>query len=156
MHLFGLKDCEPLVRPAILTGLLSYVFVVVGIVLDLGQPWRMPFIMLFPRGVTSGLFVVGMCVAAYLTVQALEFVPAFWEWLGWDRVRQFWSRLTIWLAILGVVLSTLHQSGLGSLFLIAPTKLHPLWYSMYLPLFFLYLEHYRRTFNGDRGKCAVS
>jgi len=75
-------------------------------------------------------------VAAYLTVQALEFVPAFWEWLGWDRVRRFWSRLTIWLAILGVVLSTLHQSGLGSLFLIAPTKLHPLWYSIYLPLFF--------------------
>jgi len=96
----------------------------------------MPLIMIFPRGVTSVLFEVGMCVAAYLTVQALEFVPAFWEWLGWDRLRQFWSQLTIWLAILGVVLSTLHQSGLGSLFLIAPTKLHPLWYSMYLPLFF--------------------
>ena len=136
VHLFGLKDYEPLVRPAILTGLLGYVFVVVGLVLDLGQPWRMPFIMIFPRGVTSVLFEVGMCVAAYLTVQALEFVPAFWEWLGWDSVRRFWSRLTIWLAILGVVLSTLHQSSLGSLFLIAPTKLHPLWYSMYLPLFF--------------------
>ena len=136
VHLFGLKDYEPLVRPAILTGLLGYVFVVVGLVLDLGQPWRMPLIMIFPRGVTSVLFEVGMCVAAYLTVQALEFVPAFWEWLGWDSVRRFWSRLTIWLAILGVVLSTLHQSGLGSLFLIAPTKLHPLWYSIYLPLFF--------------------
>ena len=136
VHLFGLKEYEPLVRPAILTGFLGYVFVVLGLVLDLGQPWRMPFIMIFPRGVTSVLFEVGMCVAAYLTVQALEFVPAFWEWLGWDRVRQFWSKLTIWLAILGVVLSTLHQSSLGSLFLIAPTKLHPLWYSMYLPLFF--------------------
>ncbi|MGO9315633.1 MAG: NrfD/PsrC family molybdoenzyme membrane anchor subunit [Syntrophobacteraceae bacterium] len=136
VHLFGLKNWEPLVRPAILTGLLGYILVVVGLVLDLGQPWRMPFIMLFPRGVTSVLFEVGMCVAAYLTVQMLEFVPAFWEWLGWDKVRRFWSRLTVWLAILGVVLSTLHQSSLGSLFLIAPTKLHPLWYSMYLPLFF--------------------
>lgn len=136
VHLFGLHDYEPLVRPAILTGLLGYVFVVVGLVLDLGRPWRMPFIMLFPRGVTSVLFEVGMCVAAYLTVQVLEFVPAFWEWLGWSRVRRFWSQLTIWLAILGVVLSTLHQSSLGSLFLIAPTKLHPLWYSMYLPLYF--------------------
>jgi Ni/Fe-hydrogenase subunit HybB-like protein len=136
VHLFGLKNWEPLVRPAILTGLLGYILVVVGLVLDLGQPWRMPFIMLFPRGVTSVLFEVGMCVAAYLTVQVLEFVPAFWEWLGWDKVRRFWSRLTVWLAILGVVLSTLHQSSLGSLFLIAPTKLHPLWYSMYLPLFF--------------------
>jgi len=136
VHLFGLKAYEPLVRPAILTGLLGYVFVVLGLVLDLGQPWRMPFMMLFPRGATSVLFEVGMCVAAYLTVQALEFVPAFWEWLGWDSVRKFWSKLTIWLAILGVVLSTLHQSSLGSLFLIAPTKLHPLWYSMYLPLYF--------------------
>jgi Ni/Fe-hydrogenase subunit HybB-like protein len=136
VHLFGLKAYEPLVRPAILTGFLGYVFVVLGLVLDLGQPWRMPFMMLFPRGVTSVLFEVGMCVAAYLTVQALEFVPAFWEWLGWDSVRKFWSKLTIWLAILGVVLSTLHQSSLGSLFLIAPTKLHPLWYSMYLPLYF--------------------
>ena len=136
VHLFGLKAWEPLVRPAILTGLLGYILVVVGLVLDLGQPWRMPFIMIFPRGVTSVLFEVGMCVAAYLTVQVLEFVPAFWEWLGWDKARRFWSRLTVWLAILGVVLSTLHQSSLGSLFLIAPTKLHPLWYSMYLPLFF--------------------
>ena len=63
-------------------------------------------------------------------------MSALWEWLGWDKVRRFWSKLTIWLAILGVVLSTLHQSSLGSLFLIAPTKLHPLWYTMYLPLFF--------------------
>ena len=136
VHLFGLKEYEPLVRPAILTGFIGYVFVVVGLVLDLGQPWRMPFIMLFPRGVTSVLFEVGMCVASYLTVQLLEFVPAFWEWLGWDGLRKFWGKLTIWLAILGVVLSTLHQSSLGSLFLMAPTKLHPLWYSMYLPLFF--------------------
>jgi len=136
VHLFGLKKYEPLVRPAILTGFLGYIFVVVGLVLDLGQPWRMPLIMIFPRGVTSVLFEVGMCVAAYLTVQALEFVPAFWEWLGWEKLRQFWSKLAIWLAILGVVLSTLHQSSLGSLFLIAPTKLHPLWYSTYLPLYF--------------------
>ncbi len=64
VHLFGLKNWEPLVRPAILTGLLGYILVVVGLVLDLGQPWRMPFIMLFPRGVTSVLFEVGMCVAA--------------------------------------------------------------------------------------------
>jgi len=155
VHLFGLKDYEPLVRPAILTGLLGYVFVVVGLVLDLGQPWRMPFIMIFPRGVTSVLFEVGMCVAAYLTAQALEFIPAFWEWLQWDSVRRFWSRLTIWLAILGVVLSTLHQSGLGSLFLIAPTKLHPLWYSNVPAAVFLHLKHYRRTFDGDRGKRAV-
>jgi Ni/Fe-hydrogenase subunit HybB-like protein len=136
VHLFGLKEYQPLVRPAILTGFLGYVLVVIGLVLDLGQPWRMPFIMLFPRGVTSVLFEVGMCVAAYTTVQALEFVPAFWEWLGMEKVRQLWGKMAIWLAAIGVVLSTLHQSSLGALFLMAPTKLHPLWYSTYLPLYF--------------------
>ena len=136
VHVFGLKRYEPLVRPAILTGFLGYVFVVLGLVLDVGQPWRMPFIMIFPRGVTSVLFEVGMCVAAYTTVQALEFLPAFWEWLGWDRVRHFWGKMAIWLAVIGVVFSTLHQSALGSLFLMAPTKLHPLWYSTYLPVYF--------------------
>ncbi len=136
VHIFGLKKYEPLVRPAILTGFLGYVFVVLGLILDLGRPWRMPFIMIFPRGVTSVLFEVGMCVAAYLTVQLLEFVPAFWEWLQWDGLRKFWGKLVIWLSILAVVLSTLHQSSLGSLFLLAPTKLFPLWYSPYLPLFF--------------------
>jgi Ni/Fe-hydrogenase subunit HybB-like protein len=136
VHLFGAKEYEPLVRPAILTGFLGYVLVVVGLILDLGRPWRIPFIMLFPRGVTSVLFEVGMCVAAYTTVQALEFVPAFWEWLGLEKVRQFWSRMAVWLAVVGVVLSTLHQSSLGALFLMAPTKLHPLWYSTYLPVYF--------------------
>jgi Ni/Fe-hydrogenase subunit HybB-like protein len=136
VHIFGLKKYEPLVRPAILTGFLGYVFVVLGLILDLGRPWRMPLIMIFPRGVTSVLFEVGMCVAAYLTVQLLEFVPAFWEWLQWDGLRKIWDKLVTWLSILGVVLSTLHQSSLGSLFLLAPTKLFPLWYSPYLPLFF--------------------
>jgi Ni/Fe-hydrogenase subunit HybB-like protein len=136
VHLFGAKEYEPLVRPAILTGFLGYILVIIGLFLDLGQPWRMPLMMIFPRGVTSVLFEVGMCVCAYTTVQALEFVPAFWEWLGLEKVRRFWSKMAIWLAIIGVVLSTLHQSSLGSLFLMAPTKLHPLWYSTYLPLYF--------------------
>src|SRR5208337_1820933 len=136
VHLLGRKEYEPLVRSAMLTGFLGYLLVVFGVFLDLGQPWRMPLMMIFPRGFTSVLFECGMCAVGYLIVQGLQFVPAFWEWLGWDKARQFWGKMTIWLAILGVVLSTLHQSSLGSLFLMAPTKLHPLWYSMYLPLFF--------------------
>jgi len=75
VHLFGLKNYEPLVMPAILTGFLGYVLVVLGLILDLGQPLRMPLMIVFPRGVTSVLFEVGMCVAAYLTVQALNSCP---------------------------------------------------------------------------------
>jgi Ni/Fe-hydrogenase subunit HybB-like protein len=87
-------------------------------------------------GTTSLLFEVGLCVALYLTVLFLEFSPAALEWLGYGRARKLATRLTIVLTVLGVVLSTLHQSSLGALFLIAPSKLHPLWYTPYLPVYF--------------------
>jgi Ni/Fe-hydrogenase subunit HybB-like protein len=82
------------------------------------------------------MFEVGACVALYLTVLFLEFSPAALEWLGLKRLRRVLVGLTILLTVLGVVLSTLHQSSLGAMFLIAPSKVHPLWYSPYLPVFF--------------------
>jgi Ni/Fe-hydrogenase subunit HybB-like protein len=87
-------------------------------------------------GTTSMLFEVALCVALYLTVLFLEFSPAALEWLGYRKTRTLVHRLTIILTIFGVVLSTLHQSSLGGLFLIAPSKLHPLWYTPYLPTYF--------------------
>jgi Ni/Fe-hydrogenase subunit HybB-like protein len=82
------------------------------------------------------MFEVGACVALYLTVLFLEFSPAAMEWLGLKRVRNLAVKLTLILTILGVLLSTLHQSSLGAMYLIAPSKLHPLWYSPYLPVLF--------------------
>jgi Ni/Fe-hydrogenase subunit HybB-like protein len=82
------------------------------------------------------LFEVGLCVALYLTVLFLEFSTAPLEWLGQKRLRNIINKLTIGLTVFGVVLSTLHQSSLGALYIIAPAKLHPLWYSSYLPTFF--------------------
>jgi Ni/Fe-hydrogenase subunit HybB-like protein len=79
---------------------------------------------------------VGACLALYLTVLFIEFSPAALEWLGLKRARNLVVKLTMLLTILGVILSTLHQSSLGALFLIAPSKLHPLWYSHYLPIYF--------------------
>jgi Ni/Fe-hydrogenase subunit HybB-like protein len=83
------------------------------------------------------MFEVAWCVAMYLTVLFLEFSPMALEWLGLEKLRRVLARLTLALAILGVVLSTLHQSALGGLFLIAPDKVHPLWYTGYIPVFFL-------------------
>ncbi|MCK6456341.1 MAG: polysulfide reductase NrfD [Phycisphaerae bacterium] len=136
VHLFGLREYQPLVRPAILTGFLGYFFVVIGLMYDLGRPWRLPFPMVYSPGVTSVMFEVAWCVALYLTVQFLEFCPAIFEWLGLRRWRAWAVWLTTGLTVFGVLLSTLHQSALGGLFLIAPGKLHPLWYSPYLPLLF--------------------
>ena len=136
VYLFGLKKYHFAVRPAILTGFLGYALVVVALLYDVGQPWRLHFPFFVQAGPTSFLFEVGLCVALYLTVLFLEFIPAPLEWLGLKRIRKIVGKLTLALTIFGVILSTLHQSSLGGLYLIAPSKLHPLWYSPYLPLGF--------------------
>jgi len=136
VYIFGMKKYHSAVRPAILTGFLGYALVVVALNYDVGRPWRLPYPFFVQQGTTSLLFEVAACVALYLTVLFIEFSPAAMEWLGLKRARKLVVKLTLLLTIFGVVLSTLHQSSLGALFLIAPAKLHPLWYSPYLPVFF--------------------
>ncbi|UCF91082.1 MAG: Ni/Fe-hydrogenase cytochrome b subunit [Desulfobacterales bacterium] len=136
VYLFGMKKYHSAVRPAVLTGFLGYALVVLALHYDVGRPWRLPYPFIVQQGSTSLLFEVAACVALYLTVLFLEFSPAALEWLGLKRARRLAVRLTMALTIFGVILSTLHQSSLGALFLIAPSKLHPLWYSSYLPIYF--------------------
>lgn len=136
VYIFGLKDFKAVVRPAILTGFIGYFFVVVGLLFDLGRPWRLPFPIVVSFGVTSVMFLVAWHVLLYLTCQFLEFSPAVFEWLGWKRIRKWAIGLTVAATVAGVMLSTLHQSALGALFLLTPTKLHPLWYSPLLPVLF--------------------
>lgn len=136
VYLFGMKRYHSAVRPAVLTGFLGYALVVFALHYDVGRPWRLPYPFIIQSGTTSLLFEVGACVALYLTVLFLEFTPAPLEWLGLKKVRELAVKLTLVLTIFGVVLSTLHQSSLGALFLIVPSKLHPLWYSPYLPVYF--------------------
>lgn len=136
VYLFGLKEYYPVLRPAILTGFLGYFFVVVGLLVDLGQPWRIPYPVIYSYGVTSVMFLVAWHVFLYLTVQFVEFCPAILEWLGWRNVHRWATKLTIGATVFGVILSTLHQSALGALFLMAPTKVHPLWYTPFIPIYF--------------------
>lgn len=140
VYVMGMKNFHSAVRPAVLTAFLGYLFVVVALLYDLGHPLRLPFMFFFP-GTTSVLFEVGLCVATYLTVLFIEFSVAPVEWLSsrfpWLlQIRKWLIKITILLTIFGVTLSTLHQSSLGSLYLIAPEKLHPLWYSPFMPMFF--------------------
>jgi len=136
VYLFGLKRYRSIVRPAILTGFLGYLLAVTGLLVDLGRPWRLPYPFIISRGTTSVLFEVALCVSLYLTVLFIEFCPAVLEWLGLKKIRKWLVKLTVALTIFGLLLSTLHQSSLGALFLLAPGKLHPLWYSPFIPVFF--------------------
>ncbi len=135
-YIFGLKRFHSAVRPAILTAFLGYALVVVALHYDVGRPWRLPYPIFYSQGASSLLFEVGLCVFLYLTVLFVEFTPAAFEWLGLKKIRGFIIKLTLLLTIFGVILSTLHQSSLGALFMIVPSKLHPLWYSGYIPIYF--------------------
>jgi Ni/Fe-hydrogenase subunit HybB-like protein len=133
VYIFGLERYRPFVRAAILTALLGYAAVAVGLLYDLGLPWRIwhPIVNWQYHSV---LFEVATCVILYLTVLILEFLPVILEhrlFQGafFQKLLKALKRVTILLVIAGIVLSTLHQSSLGSLFLITPFRLHPLWYS---------------------------
>lgn len=136
VYLFGMKEYQPITRPAVLTGFIGYFLVVLGLLVDLGRPWRLPYPFIVQSGPTSALFEVSLCVALYLTTLFVETTPAAFEWLGWKRWRKVVHGMTLALTIFGLILSTLHQSTLGALYLVTPTKLHPLWYTPYIPVQF--------------------
>jgi Ni/Fe-hydrogenase subunit HybB-like protein len=135
VYVFNLKRFQPIVRPTILTAFLGYLLVAVGLMYDLGRPWNIwhPMVMWNPR---SPMFEVSWCVMLYLTVLALEFSGMVFERLGWRRALAVQHAAVVPLVIAGAVISTLHQSSLGTFYLIAPAKLHPIWYTPYLPLMF--------------------
>jgi Ni/Fe-hydrogenase subunit HybB-like protein len=135
VHIFHVKRFEPIVRPTILTAFLGYILVIVGLMYDLGRPWAIwhALVMWNPHSV---MFEVAWCVMLYTTVLALEFAPVVLERFGWAGPLKVLRTVSLPIIIVGVLLSTLHQSSLGSLYLIVPEKLYPLWYTPYLPLMF--------------------
>jgi Ni/Fe-hydrogenase subunit HybB-like protein len=135
VQIFGLKAYHPIERPAILTAFLGYVMAICGLLADLGRPWNMVQIFV-SFGTASALFEVAWCVVCYSTVLFLEFTVPFFEWLVWKKLHAIMRKTLIALTVLSVMFSTMHQSALGSLFLLAPTRLHPLWYSPFIFIFF--------------------
>ncbi len=135
VYILELKEFRPLLKPSVLTGFLGYMMVVVALLVDLGHPERIWYMMIHWNH-TSVLLEIGICVMSYLTVLAIEFAPVVFEGLKWQKFAHFIHRFIIPFVILGVVLSTLHQSSLGSLLLIQPAKLYPLWWTPILPLLF--------------------
>lgn len=135
VHCFNIKKLEPLVRPAIVTGFLGYSLVCVGLLVDLGQPQRGWHVLRYwnPH---SPMFEVSMCITAYTTVLFLEFLSPVAEKFGWRVSLRVLRWLEMPLVISAAAISTLHQSSLGTFFLIAVDKLHNLWYNPLLPLLF--------------------
>lgn len=135
VHIFNIERMRSIVRPTVLTAFLGYLLVCVALMYDLGKPYNIwhPLIMRNPHSV---MFEVAYCVMLYTTVLALEFSPIVLERFNWQKPLKVIRAILIPLVICGVILSTLHQSSLGSLYLIVPEKIYPFWYSPLLPVFF--------------------
>jgi Ni/Fe-hydrogenase subunit HybB-like protein len=137
VYIMRMEKYHPIVRATVLNGLLAYVFYAGALALDLGRPWNIinPIIG-NSFGFNSVLFLVSWHFLLYMLAELLEFSPVVAEWLGARRARRILSAMTLSAVIFGVTLSTLHQSGLGALYLMAKPKIHPLWYSEFIPIFF--------------------
>jgi len=137
VYILRAEKYHPIIRVTVLNGFLAYVFYAGALLLDLGRPWNVinPIIG-NSFGVSSVLFLVAWHFMLYMMAEFIEFSPAIAEWLGWKKIRKILASLTLGAVIFGITLSTLHQSGLGALYLMAKGKIHPLWYSEFIPVLF--------------------
>jgi len=135
VHLLNIEHLHSIVRPTVLTAFLGYCLVIVGLCFDLGRPWFIwhQLIYMNPHSV---MFEVGLCVMFYTTVLFFEFLPNVLERFNLKKPLQWVKTIMAGLVVAGILLSTLHQSSLGALYLIMPSKLHPFWYTPALPFFF--------------------
>ena len=137
VYVMRMEKYHSIVRVTVLNGLLAYVFYAGALTLDLGRPWHIinPIIG-NSFGYNSVLFLVSWHFLLYMLTLAVEFSPVVAEWAQLEKVRKMLAGLTVGAVILGITLSMLHQSGLGALFLMAKPKIHPLWYSEFIPIMF--------------------
>ncbi|MBI9072254.1 MAG: Ni/Fe-hydrogenase cytochrome b subunit [Melioribacteraceae bacterium] len=137
VYILRMEKYHAIVRVTVLNGLLAYMFYAGALLLDLGKPWNIINPVIGNSfGMNSVMFLVAWHFLLYMTAEFLEFSPAIAEWLGWKKVRKVLHGMTLATVIVGITLSILHQAGLGGLFLMAKSKIHPLWYSEFIPILF--------------------
>ena len=137
VYILGLEKYRSIVRATILYALLAYMFYAGALLLDLGRPWKVVNPIIGNSfGLSSILFLVAWHFILYMGSLFIEFLPTVTEWATLKRYRRFFGSMTLAVVIFGIALSTLHQSGVGALFLMAEPKIHPLWYSEFIPLMY--------------------
>jgi Ni/Fe-hydrogenase subunit HybB-like protein len=137
VYILRSEKYHSIMRATVLNGFLAYVFYAGAIFLDLGRWWNIANPMIGNKfGANSVLFLIAWHFFLYMVAEFVEFSPAIAEWLGLRKLRKFLGSLTIGAVVVGIALSTLHQSGLGALFMMAKGKIHPLWYTEFIPVLF--------------------
>lgn len=136
VYIFNWKKYKPIVRPAILTAFFGYLLAAAAICIDIAHPFRIwhPSVM---WQINSIMWVVAIHVILYTTTLGIEFSPMLFEKLKMNTALKFINKIMVPIVLFGVLLSVLHQSSLGAVYLLVPSKLSPLWYSSQLPFLFL-------------------
>ncbi|MBZ0265392.1 polysulfide reductase NrfD [bacterium] len=136
VYVLKLEKYRPLLKPVVLVAFLGYGSSLFALLFDIGLPYRFwhPFVMWNEH---SFLFEVFWCVSFYFLVTFLELTPTVLERFGLKKVQHFLHKLSPGIVIFGITLSSMHHTSLGSLFLVTPQRLHPLWYSPRIPLLFI-------------------
>lgn len=138
VYVFNKGEYSPLLRPALMTSLFGYTLAGFSVIFDIGRYWNMYNIFLpWLSNLHSVMFEVALCIATYILVLWVEFAPTFLEKFQADRLKEKLNRVIFVFIALGILLPTMHQSSLGTMMLMAGHKLSPLWWSGFLPLFFL-------------------
>ncbi len=137
VYVMKVEKYHSIVRITVLNGLLAYIFYAGALLFDIGRPWHAfnPYIG-NSFGFSSVMFLICWHFFLYMVAAFIEFSPVIAEWLGWEKARRLLKSLTLGTVILGITLSLLHQSGLGALFLMAKPKIHPLWWTEFIPILF--------------------
>lgn len=136
VYVLRLKKFRPFMKPAILIAFLGYGCSCAALLFDIGLPHRF-WHPIFMWNINSFLFEVFWCVMLYFTVTAIELAPVIFERLRAEKISRILHRIAFAVVVIGISLSSLHHSSLGSLFLVTPLRLHPLWYTPWLPLLFI-------------------
>ncbi|WED21721.1 Ni/Fe-hydrogenase cytochrome b subunit [Vibrio sp. JC009] len=139
VYIFNKGEYHPLVRPALLASLFGYALGGLSITMDIGRWWNMPYFFIPGHfNPNSVLFETAVCMTIYLGVLVLEFAPALLEKLGMKIPLKVLNRILFAVIALGALLPAMHQSSMGSLFITAGHKIHPLWQTYeFLPVFSL-------------------
>jgi len=137
VYVMKVEKYYSIVRVTVLNGLLAYIFYAGALLFDIGRPWHAfnPYIG-NSFGFSSVMFLICWHFLLYMVAAFIEFSPVIAEWAHWEKARKILKSLTLVTVILGITLSLLHQSGLGALFLMAKPKIHPLWWSEFIPILF--------------------
>jgi len=137
VYILGAEKYHPIIRATVLNGFLAYLFYAGAIVLDIGRWWNIYNCMIGNNfGVNAVMFLVAWHFFLYMLAAFVEFSPAIAEWLGMKRVRKILGAMTLGAVVFGICLSTLHQSGLAALMIMAKGKIHPLWYTAFMPILY--------------------